>query len=321
MSTLAPFRRAAWSGQAARIEARPIVRGSLGGASARLDLASRGRCARNQMFEPFDGVCSLVARRLFRLSALALILLATAPAIAPLRAQESVAQRPTDSRERAGRLLDGFVRYTLRDYARAREILEPLAHEGDADAQLLVASMYADGGGVPQDHARAAHWFSRAAAQGKVDAKFALGIMYRDGAGVPRDRTLALTWLRRAADEQHSDAANSLGELYLESGSAADRQEAAAWFERAALMGNGTAQHNLGVLFALGHGVRQSRIQAYKWLELSAGSTVGVQRENAWRELVAMRERMTPAQVEVADLLVRDWVLRARWARWGRLAN
>jgi hypothetical protein len=204
--------------------------------------------------ERFDDFCSRVARPLLRLSALALILLVTATANPPLRADESAAARPQDGRESASRLLDGFVRYTLRDYARAREILEPLANEGNADAQQLVGSMYANGEGVPQDDVRAAHWFSLAAEQGKVDARFALGIMYRNGAGVPKDRALALIWLRRAADQQHADAVNALGELCMESFGTADHQEAAVWFERAALMGNGTAQYNLGVLFARGQG-------------------------------------------------------------------
>jgi TPR repeat protein len=304
MSTSALFRHAVGSGQVARAADRPIVHGR-----------------RGQLCEPFDDFRSLVARRLARLSALALILLLAASAIAPLRAQASVAQRPNDGEESASQLLDGSVRYTLRDYARAREILEPLAHQGNADAQQLVGSMFANGEGVPQDKARAAHWFSRAAEQGKVDAKFALGIMHRDGAGVPKDRTLALTWLRRAAEQQHCDAANSLGELYMESGSTADQQEAAAWFERAALMGNGTAQFNLGVLFALGKGVRQSQLQAYKWFALSARSSLDAQRDIAVRELLAMRERMMPSQVEAADLLMRDWVSRSQWARWGRWAN
>jgi len=273
-----------------------------------LALASRRRRLRVR-------ATAAVSQQLFRLSALALTLLVAATAIAPLRAQQSAAPPPTGSRENTGQLLDGFVRYTLHDHARAREILEPLAHEGNADAQHLVASMFADGEGGPQDNARAAHWFWLAAEQGKVDAQFALGIMYRDGAGVPKDRALAMTWLRRAAERQHSDAANSLGELHIEAAGAADRQEAAAWFERAALMGNGTAQYNLGVLFALGHGVRQSQLEAYKWLTLSAGSTVGAPRAIAWRELLAMREQMMPSQVEAADLLTRDWVSRSRWVR------
>jgi uncharacterized protein len=161
--------------------------------------------------------------------------------------------------------------------------------------------------------ARAAHWFSLAAEQGKVDAQFALGIMYRDGAGVPKDRRLALKWLRRAAESDHSDAANLLGELYMGSADAADHHEAAAWFERAALLGNGTAQYNLGVVFAHGRGVGQSDIEAHKWLELSAGMTVGAERDAALRALLAMRERMMPSQVEVARRLMRDWVSRSRW--------
>jgi uncharacterized protein len=200
--------------------------------------------------------------------------------------------------------LAGFGKYTLHDYARAREILEPLARQGNADAQQLVGSIYADGKGVPQDSARASHWFSLAAEQGKVDAQFALGIMHRDGVGVPKDRGLALNWLRRAAEQQHSDATNALGELYVGS----DQDEAAAWFERATLMGNGTAPYTLGMLYALGQGVGQSDIEAYKWFALSAGTSVGAQRDNALRALVALRERMMPLQIEVAKRSVRDWI-------------
>jgi TPR repeat protein len=268
-------------------------------------------------FEMLDASSLAAAGRLLRSATVGLILLAAAAAIEPLSAQESAAQPPKDSQESASQLLDGFVRYTLRDYARARHILEPLAADGNADAQQLVGFMYASGEGVAPDGARAVHWLSRAAEQGKVDATFALGSLYRDGAGVPQDRALALTWLGRAAEQQHSDAANALGELYAASASTADHQEAALWFERAALMGNEVAQYNLGVLFARGRGVRQSAIQAYKWFELSAGSAAGAHRELAWRELLAMRERMMPSQVDAANLMTRDWVSRARWARWG----
>jgi hypothetical protein len=46
------------------------------------------------LFNPFDDFCHAVARRLFCYSAVALILLVVAIAIAPLRAEESAAQRP-----------------------------------------------------------------------------------------------------------------------------------------------------------------------------------------------------------------------------------
>jgi uncharacterized protein len=101
-----------------------------------------------------------VVRQLFGLSGVGLILLFSATAIAP--AQESAAPRPTDSQANASQLLDGFGQYTAHRYARARDILEPLAHQGKADAQQLVGSMYANGEGVPRDPVRAAHWFFRA---------------------------------------------------------------------------------------------------------------------------------------------------------------
>ena len=260
------------------------------------------------MFKPFAVFCAnarhcAVTRQPFGLSALGLLLLVAATTIVPVRAHESVEHRPQDALASASQLLDGFGKYTVRDYARAKEILQPLAQQGNADAQQLVGSMYANGDGVPQNNAYAAHWYSLAAEQGKVDAQFALGIMYRDGAGVPRDRGLALKWLRRAAEKQHSDAANALGELYAGS----DHAEAAAWFERAALMGNGAALSHLG-MSALGQGGEHSDIRVYKWFALSAGITVGAQRDTAVRVLLSLRERMMPLQIEAAKRLMRDWL-------------
>jgi hypothetical protein len=78
---------------------------------------------------PFEDFWGALARQLFRIGA-GLTLLITATSIAPLRAQELAGQRPQTIQENASRLLDGFVRYTLHDYARARELLETLAQQG-----------------------------------------------------------------------------------------------------------------------------------------------------------------------------------------------
>ena len=72
-------------------------------------------------------------------------------------------------------------------------------------------------------------------------AQFNLGIMYGSGQGVPRDEDKARVWMQKAAD-----------------------------------LGDAGAQYNIGMrhhrasLDGLPEAAPESRIQAYKWLQLSA---------------------------------------------------
>lgn len=70
------------------------------------------------------------------------------------------------------------------DFKTALVELQPLAEQGNADAQFNLGLMYFNGTGVPQDDQAALKWFSRAADQGDAFAQFALGNMYFMGRGV-----------------------------------------------------------------------------------------------------------------------------------------
>ena len=96
-------------------------------------------------------------------------------------------------------LADGMAALRAGDYATARQLLQPLAEQGNAEAQYRVASMHALGQGVPEDQAAAAAWYTRAAEQGHHEAALTLGNMYLSGLGVPRDEAAAVRWLERAA--------------------------------------------------------------------------------------------------------------------------
>ena len=64
----------------------------------------------------------------------------------------------------------GLVAYENGDFATALKELEPLAKEGDADAQMILGSMYQYGEGVPQNYKTAVKWFTIAGKQGYPDA-------------------------------------------------------------------------------------------------------------------------------------------------------
>lgn len=64
--------------------------------------------------------------------------------------------------------LDGIRAYQNQHYARALEILMPLAQQGHPDAQLHLGMMYDNGLGVSKDPDQAELWYNRAC---PVDSK------------------------------------------------------------------------------------------------------------------------------------------------------
>jgi TPR repeat protein len=109
----------------------------------------------------------------------------------------------------AGPLEDGEAAYQSGNFAAAFQLLNPLAAQGDADAQYDLGCLYANGEGVSQNVAQAVVWFAAAAARGMPPAEAVLGVMYSRGLGVPQDDELAGDWLRKAA-AQNTAAASVL---------------------------------------------------------------------------------------------------------------
>ena len=94
---------------------------------------------------------------------------------------------------------EGLVAYKKGDYATALREWQPLAEQGDANAQFNLGALYYAERGVPQDYKTAAQWFRRAAEQGRADAQAILGGMYELGEGVPQDYVHAHMWVDIAA--------------------------------------------------------------------------------------------------------------------------
>src|SRR6266852_2147310 len=87
----------------------------------------------------------------------------------------------------AGPFEDGVAAYKRGDYATALRLWRPLAEQGAADAQFVLAAMYDKGQGVRQDYTEAVKWYRKAAEQGDDTAQFNLGGMYEKGHGVRQD--------------------------------------------------------------------------------------------------------------------------------------
>jgi len=58
----------------------------------------------------------------------------------------------------AGPYEDGVAAYDRGDYAMAARLMREAAEQGDAEAQLNLGLMYAEGRGVAQDDAEAVKW-------------------------------------------------------------------------------------------------------------------------------------------------------------------
>lgn len=72
---------------------------------------------------------------------------------------------------------EGRTAYERQEYAKAIEILRPLAEGGNADAQNIVGRMYSLGQGVPKDEGEAMKWITLSAGNGNPEAQEALAVL------------------------------------------------------------------------------------------------------------------------------------------------
>ena len=147
--------------------------------------------------------------------------------------------------------------------------LEPLAKQGDVNAQYNLGTMYQYGQGVTRNHQTAVKWYTLAAEQGDTYAQSNLGSMYQFGQGVTQNDKTAVKWYTLAAEQ-----------------------------------GNVIAQGKLGVMYALGDGVIRDNVYAHMWGNLGASN--GNKNGAKVRDLVA--KKMTPSQLEKAQDLARECV-------------
>jgi len=103
-------------------------------------------------------------------------------------------------------IMDGQAAYKRGDYATALRIYRPLAVQGNADAQLSMGVMYAEGLGVARDFSETAKWYRLGAEQGDARMQYYLGLMYGVGQGVTQDLVRAQMWIGLAAAAGHASA-------------------------------------------------------------------------------------------------------------------
>ncbi len=100
---------------------------------------------------------------------------------------------------RADQLQDGIAAYSRKDYEAALKLWQPLADQGNAEAEEYVGYLYEYGDGVKQDFTEAVKWYRKASDQGNSLAERRLGEMYENGKGVTQDYAEAYFWLSLCA--------------------------------------------------------------------------------------------------------------------------
>ena len=150
-----------------------------------------------------------------------------------------------------------FRRLFSRPQKPAVETTETRADHGDPEAQFSLGLRFAQPGAA-QDYAQAAQWYLKAAEQSHSLAQFNLGIMYAAGQGMPRDEVKSMVWMQKAADAGDAGAQFKVGLKY----------------HRASLAG-------------LPEAAPESRIEAFKWLQLA--EVQGYRGSAAARAFVALK--------------------------------
>ena len=111
-------------------------------------------------------------------------------------------------------LASGIAAFEAKEFRRARQLLQPLAEGGNAQAQYRLAVQYQAGLGVVQNQQLAYHWMREAAEQDHDLALHGLGIMYLYGECVEKNPQQAAKWLQRAAKLGLQGSMAALASMY-----------------------------------------------------------------------------------------------------------
>lgn len=120
-----------------------------------------------------------------------------------------------------------------------------------------------------KDFYRAERIWLPAARNGYVRAQFFLGVLYESASN---DRYKAIHWYLRAAEQGDRDAQHNLGLAYARGlGVKKNVPKAIKWWRAAGLKGNSDSQYNLGIIYATGaSGIDQNFKEAERWWLLAA---------------------------------------------------
>jgi len=156
-------------------------------------------------------------------------------------------------------------------FTKGLELLNTAAQQGEPTAQYELATLYAEGLGVPRDLNAALSWAGRAADQGNREAQFSAGRVLIES-GDPKTKAKALDYLTKAAEAGHSTAvlflATAVGNGQF--GLTKDEARAEKLLKPLAENGNADCQFVLAALYQHGEIFADRRQDARVWLKRAA---------------------------------------------------
>lgn len=146
-----------------------------------------------------------------------------------------------------------------------------LANNGSVFSNMLVASCYREGIGVPKDVNKAAPFLIAAANKNCVTAQRELALIYLNS----KKSKEALDWFKKGADNGDLSCTYYYGKMLAEGiGVQADPKGGANYLLQAAEAGFPQAMYAVGNCYLNGDGLTKNAEQAVKWYKQAAGKDV-----------------------------------------------
>lgn len=165
------------------------------------------------------------------------------------------------------KLDEAWTAYNIGQYKKVLQLVQPLALDGNARAQIILGRCYENGLGVPQDMEMAAKWFRLAAEQNNSEAQILLAYQYELGVGVPKNDAALVDLMTRAANAGNAEALFNLA-LYHGQGKygyAKNPVESFRLAKIAADKGYAQAERYVGACYEFGVGVAENKAEAQIW--------------------------------------------------------
>ncbi|MBO4336285.1 MAG: sel1 repeat family protein [Desulfovibrio sp.] len=164
-------------------------------------------------------------------------------------------------------LKKAWLAYNVGHYQETLTLLQPLALNGNAVAQILVGRCYESGLGLAQDLETAAKWYTLAAEQKNSQAQVLLAYCYEHGLGVPKDEGKTHELMLQAAEGGNAEAQFNLA-LYASKGlygEQKDPKQSFVWAKKAADQGYAQAERWVGACYEYGVGTTANAQEAEIW--------------------------------------------------------
>jgi uncharacterized protein len=201
---------------------------------------------------------------------LCLLMLTSAPLLAPARAQSAdlvlcdrIAADPSDPDKPAD--VKGVTEIAKPDVATAIKFCKTAAGSSRR-ALYALGRAYAANRQLPE----AIGAYRKAADKGSTSAMVELGVMYGTGAGVAKDEAQARKLFARAAEGGNARGVTNLAALSKTDGAPADPVKARALLEKAAESNSAEAEYQLGLMTADGVGAPKDDVAARALFEKAA---------------------------------------------------